>query len=137
MCSALSVRRRTFLRDFVPYRQTSRSASNIPFRIKPRSRQKRSSFSCLEKKKRLFRIRNSCQRTYNSSHQTSADSHPRLSTIESSPATALGLSCLIVSAAQGPFGLIPVCGALVPRGIDRVGYGPLVDCVVRLSCALL
>ena len=31
----------------------------------------------------------SCRRTYNPSHRTSADSPPRLSTIESSPATAL------------------------------------------------
>ena len=30
--------------------------------------------------------------------------------------TALGLGRVIVSAAQGPFGLIPVRGALVPRG---------------------
>ena len=44
----------------------------------------------LKKKKSVsFGISHYCRRTYNPSHRTSADSHPRLSTIESSPATAL------------------------------------------------
>ena len=78
-----------FSRDFVLYWETTSSPSNIPFVIKLRSRQKRSSFSCSEEEKHLIWNQQFLPKNLQFQPSNLSGFSPRLSTIESSPATAL------------------------------------------------
>ena len=103
-----------FLRDFVPHRQTSSSASNIPFWIKLQSRQSHHHSLSPGRRERL----NSCQRINNYCHRTSADSphgFPPSSHRPPQLATASGLGRVGVSPLPGTFrALHGSCGPLCP-----------------------
>ena len=103
-----------FSRDFVPHRQTSSSASNIPFRIKLQSRQSHHHSLSPGRRKRL-----NFESAIPAKESTITAIEPqrilpRLSTIETSPATAShgfgSRLCHCDSASQGPSGTFRFVG---------------------------
>ena len=124
----------SFLRDFVPNRQGTSSASNIPSRIKLISRSSRIHSLPLRRRNVLTLYQQFLPKNLQFLPSNLSGFSPRLSTIESSPATAChsfgSQSCQCVSAPQGPLGSSWFVRAPRPGGfIDCVGSGPI-DCVI-------
>ena len=118
-----------FTRDFVPYWQTSSSASNVPSQIKLRSRQKRSSFSCSEEEKRLilnqqFLPKNIQFQPSNLSGFSPTAFHHRVIARHSSPQLRVSAVSVCLRS-QGPFGLFMVRAGPCAQGYyDCVGSAP-------------
>ena len=122
-----------FLRDFVPNRQRTRSASNIPSRIKLISRLSRIHSLSFRRRNILTLYQQFLPKNLQFLPSNLSGFSPRLSTIESSPATAChsfgSQLCQCVFAPQGPSGSSWFVRASHPGGIsDCVGLGPI-DCV--------
>ena len=138
--SASSVLQRLLSRDFVLRRQTPSSASNIRFIIKLQKPVDPHIVLSLKKEKHFVRNRQFLPKNPQSLSPNHRGFSPRLSTIESPPATAFhsfgSQPCRRVSAPRDLSGSSWFVRAPVPRGILIVWAQPLVGLKCSLACAL-